>query len=148
MDEMMQEPSMDAWLAEAKASEKASQVGMWLTHNGVVRATPKRQVRAVSEEERAQGEALGVVTAVEFSYDAEGLARAVEDAQTWQGISYVKVWLNSGVVPVGGSLMYVLIGADIRPHAVDALQKLVGHIKNEPGCRKRASTYNLKGEAV
>lgn len=131
MDEMMQEPSMDAWLAEAKASEKASQVGMWLTHNGVVRATPKRQVRAVSEEERAQGEALGVVTAVEFSYDAEGLARAVEDAQTWQGISYVKVWLNSGVVPVGGSLMYVLIGADIRPHAVDALQKLVGHIKNE-----------------
>lgn len=71
------------------------------------------------------------MTAVEFSYDAEGLARAVEDAQTWPGISYVKVWLNSGVVPVGGSLMYVLIGADIRPHAIDALQKLVGHIKNE-----------------
>lgn len=131
MDAMMQEPSMDAWLAEAKASEKASQVGMWLTHNGVVRATPKRQVRAANDEERAQGEALGEVSAVEFSYDEEGLARAVEDAQTWPGISYVKVWLNSGVVPVGGSLMYVLIGADIRPHAIDALQKLVGHIKNE-----------------
>lgn len=32
---------------------------------------------------------------------------------------------------MGDSLMYVLIGADIRPHAVDALQKLVGRIKNE-----------------
>lgn len=27
--------------------------------------------------------------------------------------------------------MYVLIGADIRPHAVDALQQLVGIIKND-----------------
>lgn len=59
MDAMTQEPSMDAWLAEGKASEQASQVGMWLTHNGVVRATPKRQVRAANEEERAQGEGFG-----------------------------------------------------------------------------------------
>ena len=27
--------------------------------------------------------------------------------------------------------MYVLIGADIRPHCVDALQQLVGKIKND-----------------
>ena len=27
--------------------------------------------------------------------------------------------------------MYVLIGGDIRPHVVDALQALVGKIKNE-----------------
>lgn len=27
--------------------------------------------------------------------------------------------------------MYVLIGADIRPHAIDALNELVGYIKNE-----------------
>ena len=27
--------------------------------------------------------------------------------------------------------MYILIGADIRPRAIDALIRLVGHIKNE-----------------
>lgn len=104
---------------------------MYLTHNGIVRATPKAQVRAQNDEERAAGEALGSVTAVDFSYDAEGLDAAVAEALTWPGVYYVRVWLNEGEVPVGESLMYVLIGADIRPHAIDALQRLVGHIKND-----------------
>lgn len=124
-------PSIDAWLAEAKQDPQASQVGMYLTHNGIVRATPKAQVRAQNDEERAAGEALGSVTAVDFSYDAEGLDSAVAEALTWPGVYYVRVWLNEGEVPVGESLMYVLIGADIRPHAIDALQRLVGHIKND-----------------
>lgn len=124
------EPSIDAWLREAKQDPQAEHVGMWLTHNGVVRATPKQQVRAMNEEERLQGEALGSVVAVDFSYDAEGLQKATEEALTWPGVFYVRAWLNEGRVEVGQSLMYVLIGADIRPHAVDALQRLVGHIKS------------------
>lgn len=123
-------PSIDQWLAEAKADPEASQVGMYLTHNGVVRVTPKKQVRAEDEQQREEGRALGDVAFVEFSYDAEGLAAAVEEARTWPGIHYVRVWLNEGKLAVGDSLMYVLIGADIRPHAIDALQRLVGHIKN------------------
>lgn len=117
-----QEPSMDAWLAEAKASPNAAQCGMFLTHNGVVRITPKAQVRGGEE-------GLPAVSKVEFSYDAEGLEKAVEEALTWDGVYYVKVWLNEGVCEVGDSLMYVLIGADIRPRCIDALQNLVGHIK-------------------
>lgn len=123
-------PSMDEWLYEAKRDPRSHMVGMYLTHNGVVRATPKKQVRAVSEEEAAQGASLGTVVSIDFSYDEDGLAAAVEEARTWPGIYYVRVWLNEGVLEVGDSLMYVLIGADIRPHAVDALQRLVGHIKN------------------
>ena len=117
------EPSMDQWLAEAKASENADLCGMFLTHNGVVRATAKAQVR--------QGEEKPLVTQVDFSYDAEGLEAAIADALTWDGVYYVKVWLNEGVCEVGQSLMYVLIGADIRPRCIDALQRLVGHIKND-----------------
>ena len=60
----------------------------------------------------------------------KGLEEALSEARTWEGVYYVRAWLNSGSVPVGSSLMYVLIGADIRPHAIDALNKLVGHIKN------------------
>ena len=116
------EPSMDQWLAEAKASENASQCGMFLAHNGVVRATAKAQVR--------QGQEMPEVVQVDFSYDAAGLEAAVADALTWDGVYYVKVWLNEGVCNVGDSLMYVLIGADIRPRCVDALNRLVGHIKD------------------
>ena len=123
-------PSMDEWLREAKLDPDAPMVGMYLTHNGVVRATPKKQVRAVSEEEAAQGASLGEVVSIDFSYDAQGLEDAIAEARTWPGIYYVRVWLNEGVLEVGDSLMCVLIGADIRPHAVDALQRLVGHIKN------------------
>lgn len=125
------EPDIAAWLTEAKQDPKAPYVGMYLTHNGIVRATPKKIVRSnefeapLSEEEKTQR-----VIAVDFSYDEKGLEKALSQARTWEGVYYVRAWLNSGRVPVGSSLMYVLIGADIRPHAIDALNKLVGYIKN------------------
>ena len=117
------EPSMDQWLAEAKASENADKCGMFLTHNGIVRSTAKAQVR--------QGEEMPAVAQVDFSYDAAGVEAAVAEALTWDGVYYVKVWLNEGVLEVGESIMYVLIGADIRPRCIDALQNLVGKIKND-----------------
>ena len=117
------EPSMDQWLAEAKASENADKCGMFLTHNGVVRATAKAQVR--------ENEEKPPVAQVEFSYDAQGVEAAIAEALTWDGVYYVKVWLNEGVLDVGESIMYVLIGADIRPRCIDALQNLVGKIKND-----------------
>lgn len=121
---MKREPDMNEWLREAKASENAARCGMFLTHNGVVRATPKAQVRDGVE-------GLGAVAQVEFSYDEAGLSAAVEEALSWEGIYFVKVWLNEGVCDVGDSLMYVMIGGDIRPHVIDALQRLVGVIKGE-----------------
>ena len=117
------EPSMDQWLAEAKASENADKCGMFLVHNGIVRSTAKAQVR--------QGEEKPPVAQVEFSYDAAGVEAAIAEALTWDGVYYVKVWLNEGALNVGESIMYVLIGADIRPRCIDALQNLVGKIKND-----------------
>lgn len=115
---------MDQWLEEAKASDVADQCGMFLVHNGVVRVTPKAQVREGKE-------GIGDVAQVEFSYDAAGVEAAIQEALTWKGVYYVKVWLNEGALSVGESIMYVLIGADIRPNCIDALQKLVGKIKND-----------------
>lgn len=117
------EPSMDLWLEEAKKSEHADQCGMFLVHNGIVRSTAKAQVR--------RGESKPPVAQVDFSYDAKGVEEAIADALTWDGIYYVKVWLNEGVLDVGQSIMYVMIGGDIRPRVVDALTKFVGHIKND-----------------
>lgn len=118
------EPSIDQWLAEAKASPEAQLCGMFLVHNGVVRATPKREVR-----EGVEG--LGRVAQIEFSFDEAGVEAAVAEALAWPGVHYVRVWLNEGLLEVGDSLMYVLVGADIRPRCIEALEKLVGKIKDE-----------------
>ena len=48
----------------------------------------------------------------------------------------MRTWLNEGVLEVGESIMYVLVGADIRPHCIDALERLVGKIKNEIVCEE------------
>ena len=118
----MMRPSLDRWLMEAKADPAAPECGMYLFHTGVVRATPKAKVR--------QGEATDrVVRAVVFSYDEGKLADAVEKAKKMPGVFCVRAWLNVGEVPVGGELMLVLVGGDIRPHVIDALQSLVDEIK-------------------
>ena len=117
-------PSMDAWLKEAKQDPSASKIGMYLTHNGVVRQTPKAQVR-----EGAVGEKP--VAGMDFSYDKEKVEAAIKETYKMEGIYYIRTWINSGRLDVGDDIMYVMIGGDIRPHVVDALQFLVGKIKSE-----------------
>ena len=117
-------PSIDEWLKEAKADPSALHEGMFLVHNGVVRQTPKAQVR----EGLCDG---SQVKGMEFAYDAAKVDAAIAETYKREGIFYVKVWLNEGQLELGDDIMYVLIGGDIRPHVVDALQFLVGRIKNE-----------------
>ena len=118
-----QAPSMDAWLKEAKRDASAAGCGMYLFHNGVVRETARARVRDGAENTAA-------VSGMNFSYDAEKVEKARQAALQMPGISYARVWLNSGALRVGDDIMLVLVGGDIRPHVIDALQALVGEIKN------------------
>lgn len=115
-------PSLDAWLKEAKREAGAKGCGMYLFHNGVVRETAKAVVREGAEN-------TAPVKGMRFSYDAEKVEAAKAAALTMPGIQYVRVWLNDGTLTLGDDIMLVLVGGDIRPHVVDALQALVGEIK-------------------
>ena len=117
-------PSMDAWLAEAKAHESAPKIGMYLTHNGIVRQSARAKVRLGAQDTKP-------VTGMYFSYAREKVDAVIAETYNLEGIYYIKVWLNQGELSVGDDIMYVLIGGDIRPHVVDALQYLVGRIKSE-----------------
>lgn len=117
-------PSMDEWLAEAKKAPDADKVGMYLVHNGIVRKTAKAKVH------RGEEDAPDVIRLF-FDSDQEKVDAAIADAQKMEGIYYIKVWLNEGELEIGDSIMYVLVGGDIRPHVIDCLQSLVGTIKNE-----------------
>lgn len=117
-------PSMDVWIKEAKKAPNADKVGMYLNHNGIVRKTAKKMVREGDDNAKS-------VTGMLFSYDKEKVGQVVEAARKLDGIYYVRVWLNEGELKVGEDIMYVLIGGDIRPHVIDALDFLVGRIKAE-----------------
>lgn len=117
-------PSMDEWLKEAKTDPAALQEGMFLVHNGVVRETPKAKVRQGIDDR-------SLVTGMEFAYDAAKVDWAIAETYKMEGIFYVRAWLNEGQLELGDDIMYVLIGGDIRPHVIDALQFLVETIKSQ-----------------
>ena len=117
-------PSLDQWLREARAAPDAENCGMYLTHCGVVRRSAKAKVRLGKTDTKP-------VRGMRFSYDPEKLDRAIAEVKRMDGICYVRVWLNEGELRPGDDIMLVLLGGDIRPHVVDALQALVGTIKND-----------------
>ena len=117
-------PSVDQWLKEAKADPAAADCGMFLVHNGVVRRSAKAKVRQGAENTKP-------VRGMLFGYDGEKASNAIEEARRMDGIRYVRVWLAEGELQLGDDIMLVLVGGDIRPHVIDALQSLVGKLKNE-----------------
>lgn len=117
-------PSMDLWMKEAKARDSSKQCGMYLFHNGIVRQTAKAMAREGATDTTD-------VKAMLFSYDQEKVDQAVKRVLKMPGIFYAKAWLNEGELEVGDDIMLVLIGGDIRPRVIDALQSLVGELKNK-----------------
>ena len=117
-------PSIDLWLKEAKEHESAPRIGMYLVHNGTVRQTAKAKVRCGAEDTQE-------VTGMIFSYDRERVESVIADTYKLEGIYYIRLWLNEGQLQMGDDIMYVLIGGDICPRVVDALNYLVGRIKDE-----------------
>ena len=117
-------PSMDRWLQEAKTAPSAPKVGMYLIHSGTVRETAKASVR--------QGmESTARVVGMAVSYDKNVLDALITQVYQMPGIYYVRAWINEGKLQVGEDIMLVLIGGDIRPHVVEALNYLVSSIKND-----------------
>ena len=117
-------PSVNDWLKEAKMDPSAAKIGMYLVHNGTVRQSSRAKVRHGVQDTKD-------VVGMRFSYDAALLDGIIADAYKLEGIYYIRVWLNEGELSLGNDIMYVLIGGDIRPRVIDAINYLVGRVKNE-----------------
>ena len=104
------------------ASSGSADCAQTAADGNVVRETARAQVReGVTDALPVKG--------MRFSYDAEKVEAAKRAALSMPGIGYVRVWLNEGELKLGDDIMLVLVGGDIRPHVVDALQALVGELK-------------------
>ena len=114
---------MDEWIREESQKEYADRCGMYLSHVGVVRATPRAQVRMGKKD-------AGTVAAMAFDFDAAKVDEAVRRIRQMEGIYSVRVWLNRGTLKTGDAIMQVLVGGDIRDHVLQALTELVSELKN------------------
>lgn len=92
-------------------------VGMILTHNGVVRAWSRKDGSAVSR------------IRVEVDQDkAEAIRREIEARE---GIFRVVVEGRSGEFAPGDDLLFLIVAGDIREHVKPALADLLDRIKSE-----------------
>ena len=78
---MKQIPSMDAWLKEAKQDKNAARVGMYLTHNGIVRESNKASVRYGEEEKKVTGKWLLFIS---VAFVGNGMCSVVQNAQQYK----------------------------------------------------------------
>lgn len=117
-------PSSEEWLKQAKKSIDADKVGMYLVHNGVVRATAKEELYNVSSDHR-------IVKGMLFSADIAKANKYCEEVLKMPGVYYVRVWMAEGNLNVGDDIMQVLVGADTRPNCINALTVIVSNIKRE-----------------
>ena len=111
----MTRPSLDAWIREAKEAPGAQENGMYLFHNGVVRAAPKAVVR-FGEERKTD------VDGMLFSYDREKL---VAGGLAVGAVIGAGIALGAQILNETGVMEKIVGGLS------DALQSLVGEIKNE-----------------
>ena len=104
-------PSLEAWLSEIKAETGGDGVGIFLMHNGIVRATSKGDGCAVA--------------GMEITFDREVLAEAIAAAEAMPGVAGVRVWINEGRLAVGDDMVYALVAGDVRTNVLPAWTNLV-----------------------
>ena len=112
----------DFLLQTAKKSKNAANCGMFLIHNGVVRCTSKKSVRKSTKS-------IKKISKLDVSFDKSRVNEAIIKTLQRKGIYYCDVYINKGRLNVGDSIMYVVIGGDIRQRVVKALESLVEIIK-------------------
>lgn len=113
-----------------KKNPNFGNVGMILTHNGVVRATA-RDGRPVS--------------GIEIRVDWDRLQRIISESKRREGIVDVLVELaeENRFLPVGADVMMLVVAGDIREHVFETLQDTLNAIK----ATVTSKTEYFKGEA-
>jgi molybdopterin synthase catalytic subunit len=107
---------IQAWMEEIKKNTDPEQLGMILMHNGLVRGTSKT------------GEP---VKRMRLSYDADRLAKLVEQQKAKDGIVDIRAWINSGDLGIGDDIMFLLVAGRFRTDVLPVFEFVLSTIKKE-----------------
>lgn len=108
---------IDQWIKEIKKREDADEIGMILSHNGIVRGSSKFGDRPIKH--------------LKLSYNEELADRLVKEYETKDGIHSIKLWLNQGKLKIGDDIMYFLVAGRYRSDVIPVFEDLLSRIKNE-----------------
>ncbi len=107
---------LQEWLDEIKGDSASPRIGVFFTHNGVVRATSR------------DGSA---VSAMELSYDGGRLNEVIAQVEAIPGVIAACAWVNEGTLVVGDDIVWALVAGDIRKNAFRGWETLARRIKHE-----------------
>jgi molybdopterin synthase catalytic subunit len=107
---------IEQWIAEIKKNSNPGELGMILTHNGIVRATSK------------DGK---IVKGMHLTYNKDKLNSLIDEFRDKEGIVAIKAWINEGSLNVGDDIMYVLVAGRLRTYVLPILEELISRIKKE-----------------
>jgi molybdopterin synthase catalytic subunit len=114
--------SIEALVAQIKASPEYPKVGMILCHNGVVRGT-SRDGRKVD--------------GLQITVDKPKLAEILARQKGRDGIVEILVEINdSDFLKVGDDVMYLVVAGDIRENVLAVLTETLNEIKSTVTAKK------------
>ena len=109
-------PPLEEWLTDIKGSAAGPRIGVFFTHNGVVRATSR------------DGSA---VSAMEVSCDRARLNEVIAQVEAMPGVIGARAWVNEGALGVGDDIVWALVAGDVRKNVFRAWETLSRCIKHE-----------------
>jgi molybdopterin synthase catalytic subunit len=107
---------LQKWLDEIKSDSAGPRIGVFFTHNGVVRATSRDG---------------SPVSAMKLSCDRGRLGAVIADVEAMPGVIAARAWVNEGALAVGDDIVWALVAGDVRKNVFRAWATLSRRIKHE-----------------
>jgi len=107
---------LDRWIEEVKERASPEELGMILVHTGIVRASSK---------------AGKPVRGMMLSHVRQRLDSIIPAFKQRAGIVEVRVWINSGTLEVGDTIMLLLVAGRFRTDVLPVFEELLSVIKRE-----------------
>jgi molybdopterin synthase catalytic subunit len=109
-------PRLQEWLDEIKSDSASPRIGVFFTHNGVVRATSRDG---------------SPVAALELSCNRGRLNEAIAEVQAMPGVMAARAWVNEGTLGVGDDIVWALVAGDVRKNVFKGWATLARRIRHE-----------------
>ncbi len=110
--------NLDEELKKIKQTANPKKLGMILVHNGIVRATSKKENKPVSS--------------LNISYNKEKLQQLIDKTYKENpGIEKIIVKINDGKLNVGDDIMFVIVAGDRRSNILKPFEDLIETIKTK-----------------
>jgi molybdopterin synthase catalytic subunit len=107
---------LQRWLDEIKSDPASPNIGVFFTHNGVVRGTSRDG---------------SPISAMELSCDQERVSQLIAEVEAMPGVIAARAWVNDGTLAVGDDIVWALVAGDVRRNVFEGWATLARRIKHE-----------------